>query len=258
MTDIDWLTAVAAAPDDPLTRLAYADWLDDRGDPRGEQLRLDVQLAALADDDPAAGPLRRRLAELVPGTDARWRAIACRVPVEAGEPFQHPRRHPLNVGGPWYTCGDCLACEAPEAVAPDLLAPLGGGMSTTHFVRQPQTPAEVERACQAARVCCVDDLRYGGTDPVVIRMLGNNPAWCDHLLPPAGRAVVPPSELYPNGVPPTLADRVQGPWLPAAAVPPPPADPSWWGGGVWAVFLGAVVVVQTVRVLLQHAFGGGP
>ena len=85
--------------------------------------------------------------------------------------------------GPFYTTGDCMACDAPEHEAPDLLAPLTGNNSDTYFVRQPSTPDEVERACRALEVCCVAALRYGGTDPNIIRRLGNEPDYCDRLLP---------------------------------------------------------------------------
>lgn len=43
--------AVAAEPDDDLPRLLAADWCDDRGDPRGEFIRLQI---AAAKGDPAA------------------------------------------------------------------------------------------------------------------------------------------------------------------------------------------------------------
>jgi hypothetical protein len=75
-----------------------------------------------------------------------------------------------------------MACQGPEHEAPDLLAPLDGRNYTTYFVRQPQTPEEIERACRAVEFCCVADLRYSGTDPVVIARLGNDPMYCDHLL----------------------------------------------------------------------------
>ena len=88
-----------------------------------------------------------------------------------------------NVPGPFYTTGDCLACDTPEHEAPDLLAPLTGDNLDTYFVRQPTTPDEVERACRALEVCCVLALRYGGTDPDIIRRLGNEPDYCDRLLP---------------------------------------------------------------------------
>ncbi len=92
-------------------------------------------------------------------------------------------RHPRNVPGPFYTTGECMACGAPEDEAPDLLAALDDGNDETFFVRQPMTPEEMERACRAAEVCCVNSVRYGGTDPTVIRRLGNRAEYCDHLLP---------------------------------------------------------------------------
>ena len=85
--------------------------------------------------------------------------------------------------GPFYTTGDCLACDAPEHEAPELLAPLSDDNYDTYFVRQPTTPDEVERACRALEVCCVAALRYGGTDPEIIRRLGNDSDYCDRLLP---------------------------------------------------------------------------
>lgn len=94
-----------------------------------------------------------------------------------------PARFARNAPGPFYTTGECMACGAPEVEAPDLLAPLSDDNYDTYFVRQPSTPEEVERACRATEVCCVDALRYGGRDPEIIRRLGNDPRCCDHLLP---------------------------------------------------------------------------
>lgn len=113
--------------------------------------------------------------------------------------FQHPHRFPKNADGPFYTtgtlsrepdspdsplvwCGDCLCCEAPEAEAPELLAPLNNGNLDTYFVRQPATPTEIEHACMAARVCCVCALRYGGCDPSIIKQLQNDPELCDYVV----------------------------------------------------------------------------
>jgi hypothetical protein len=92
-------------------------------------------------------------------------------------------RFERNVAGDFYTTGECLACDAPESEAPDLLAPLEGDNFDTYFVKQPETAEEIERACRALEVCCVAALRYGGTNPEIIRRLGNDPEYCDHLLP---------------------------------------------------------------------------
>ncbi len=82
--------------------------------------------------------------------------------------------------GEW--CGDCVQCEAPEAKAPELLAPLRDGNIDTYFVRQPKTPEEVEHACNAIRVCCAYALRYAGMDPAIIRRLGNTAEHSDYVL----------------------------------------------------------------------------
>ena len=100
----------------------------------------------------------------------------------SSRPAHQHGRSPLNVPGPFYTCGNCLACGLPETEAPELLAPLDPDHQITHFIKQPQTPDEVERACSAINVCCVADLRYGGQDPAIINRLGNDPGACDFLI----------------------------------------------------------------------------
>jgi len=105
--------------------------------------------------------------------------------------FQHRDRFPKNAPGAFYTlghlnhegtwCGRCLSCNCPEEEAPTLLAPLTETNSDTYFVRQPETEAEIEQACCAIEVCCVDALRYGGQDPRILARLkrtGN----CDYSI----------------------------------------------------------------------------
>ena len=47
MNQTPFLAAICANPDDDAPRLVYADWLDEHGDPRGEFIRVQVELAAL-------------------------------------------------------------------------------------------------------------------------------------------------------------------------------------------------------------------
>ena len=121
--------------------------------------------------------------------------------------YHHPRRLPKNAAGPFYTtgyqtretdatdgafvwCGDCMQCEAPEAEAPELLAPLDGDNIDTYFLKQPSSQSEIAHACMAARVCCVSALRYGGRDQSIIQLLQNDPEMCDNIVGGDGQLVM--------------------------------------------------------------------
>ncbi|MGM9480836.1 hypothetical protein ACS5PN_06570 [Roseateles sp. NT4] len=120
--------------------------------------------------------------------------------------FEHPSRFPKNAAGAFYTlgdiasdgtwCGQCLSCAAPENEAPALLAPLTDTNSDTYFVRQPETEAEIEQACRAIEVCCVDTLRYGGQDPRILVRLRRTDC-CDYSIDGDGAITGPSLESKP-------------------------------------------------------------
>ncbi|MES2945349.1 MAG: hypothetical protein V4772_20980, partial [Pseudomonadota bacterium] len=84
----------------------------------------------------------------------------CKQPFNLSVRSEMPHhRFEKNVPGPFYTTGECLSCGTPEAMVPDLLAPLTDENGDTYFVRQPSTPEEVERACQAVR--CAARMHFG-------------------------------------------------------------------------------------------------
>jgi uncharacterized protein (TIGR02996 family) len=61
MTEDDaFLADIIANPDDDGVRLIYADYLDERGDPRGEFIRVQIERARLPEDDPRQEPLATR------------------------------------------------------------------------------------------------------------------------------------------------------------------------------------------------------
>jgi uncharacterized protein (TIGR02996 family) len=64
--------AVAANPADEAPRLVYADWLDERDDPRGEYLRLDWDAGQKAKSGRASERALERLAELRSGLPSNW------------------------------------------------------------------------------------------------------------------------------------------------------------------------------------------
>lgn len=95
-------------------------------------------------------------------------------------------RYPLNAAGDFYVAeGMCIACEAPEHEAPDLMAhdQAADGVYHCYFKRQPTTPQELARAVMAVAVGCCGAVRYGGTDPAVRYRLAELDAAeaCDHF-----------------------------------------------------------------------------
>jgi uncharacterized protein (TIGR02996 family) len=72
--DKAFLRAIIDNPADTTARLVYADWLDDRSDPRGAYLRAEVALHSQPDAD-SARALREQLAGLKRDIDPFW--LAC-------------------------------------------------------------------------------------------------------------------------------------------------------------------------------------
>ena len=70
--ECSFLEAILDDPDDETTRLIYADWLDERGDPRGEFVRLEATVAGLSRDSEQARAPRARLDELADALDDSW------------------------------------------------------------------------------------------------------------------------------------------------------------------------------------------
>jgi uncharacterized protein (TIGR02996 family) len=67
-----FLQAILAAPEDTALRLVYADWLEERGDIRGEFVRLDVALRAMPGDAVDYAALAMRWEELRTQMSPAW------------------------------------------------------------------------------------------------------------------------------------------------------------------------------------------
>jgi uncharacterized protein (TIGR02996 family) len=72
-TEAALLARIFAAPDDDAPRLVYADWLTDQGDPRGELIALQCQLAASPEGAPRRA-LKTRERQLLAVHGDRWAA----------------------------------------------------------------------------------------------------------------------------------------------------------------------------------------
>lgn len=70
--EMAFLARIRDEPDDDGPRLIYADWLDERGDPRGEFIRIQCALARLPADDPRREGLREREQALLKANEAAW------------------------------------------------------------------------------------------------------------------------------------------------------------------------------------------
>jgi uncharacterized protein (TIGR02996 family) len=85
-TDADFLARLNAEPSDDTTRLVYADWLDEQGDPvaaaKAEFLRVTVQVAAGPHRKRWKKAQQKRLQELAAWLDTEWLAVVSRLAIE--------------------------------------------------------------------------------------------------------------------------------------------------------------------------------
>lgn len=110
--DDPFVRAMLADPENDAPRLIYADWLEERSDPRGEYLRLQCYLASLDRTDPQFDRLVGRFRELLRQISPRWRAAVCRSKVEGcrfselGCPNRWDKLRPTNDSSVRY-CATC-------------------------------------------------------------------------------------------------------------------------------------------------------
>jgi uncharacterized protein (TIGR02996 family) len=72
--DNSFVLNIRANPDDETARLIYADYLEERGDPRGELIRVQCELGWLAIDDPLLPEMTAREDELLAEYGEEWLA----------------------------------------------------------------------------------------------------------------------------------------------------------------------------------------
>lgn len=108
-----FLEALVADVDDDVLRGVYADWLEERGDPRAAWLRGEVELHGLLtavpeDGDAEPSPpdeaavlrVRRRLAE-VEDLDVGWLSTVTRLPIENCDLWSRMARLQFRCPGKW-------------------------------------------------------------------------------------------------------------------------------------------------------------
>ena len=79
--EMAFLRELLDMPEDRNSWLVYADWLDDRGDPRAEFLRLTVAHSLMAEGDPERAEAEARLKQLRAELDPNWMMMFDAAPV---------------------------------------------------------------------------------------------------------------------------------------------------------------------------------
>lgn len=85
-----FLDEIQIRPDDETARLIYADWLESRGDPRADYLRIELWLPRLEKGGEDYLDAQRRLRDLGGRINPAWIAHVARAPIENCE-RQKPR-----------------------------------------------------------------------------------------------------------------------------------------------------------------------
>jgi uncharacterized protein (TIGR02996 family) len=77
-----FLRGILAHPDDAMLWSIYADWLEERGDPRAEFLRVQAELMTLPPQDAHRTGLKRKARELRAGLDPGWLTLLGKEKIE--------------------------------------------------------------------------------------------------------------------------------------------------------------------------------
>lgn len=72
MDNQSFIQAIQTNPSDEIPRLIYADWLDERGDPRGELIRVQCEIARSPENDLKRKQLAQRADELLEDYGETW------------------------------------------------------------------------------------------------------------------------------------------------------------------------------------------
>lgn len=86
--DAAFIRAIREQPDDETARLVYADWLDERSDPRAEYLRAEATWVALRPSDEQYRTLYRRASRLAAPLDPEWFAAVGRMGILVGRAWE--------------------------------------------------------------------------------------------------------------------------------------------------------------------------
>jgi uncharacterized protein (TIGR02996 family) len=111
-----FIAALLEAPCDDSSRLVYADWLEERGDPRAEFLRLELAILGLPQGETQTA-LKVRMRELLKTLDPEWVGLIRRLPLDPIDELRlvlPPPKRPLNAVGNWAEVEQQLGLPLPS------------------------------------------------------------------------------------------------------------------------------------------------
>lgn len=148
MTEAELLAAIHSGPRS--SRLVYADWLTERGDPRGELIRLCERMRRLAPHGDRYWRLKPRRDELQSSVDSEWlerlgyatphRPLFASLPRKRGHRWRLVSLWLELWGGPIGASSDCRAADFAEAEA-RIGAPMPAALREWHIVAGPSMSA---------------------------------------------------------------------------------------------------------------------
>ncbi len=179
LRDDNFLAQLLADPAANDTRLVYADWLEERGDPasaaKAEFLRLTVELATARGSRRWRKARRERLQQLAAGLDTDWLAVVSSLAVE------NCRRRRAETGRTYSPRFDFLCDRRWEGLRPTDDPTVRFCDGCRHNVYYCDTIGEARRHAWE-RHCIAVDLgvmrRNGDLEPPTAMLLGRpSPAW---------------------------------------------------------------------------------
>jgi uncharacterized protein (TIGR02996 family) len=111
-----FIAAILESPCDPSPRLVYADWLEERGDPRAEFLRIELTLFDLSQRE-AHVALKARMRELLPALHPEWVALVRLLPLDPLDELRMvlpPPKRLLHATGNWAEVEETLGLTLPS------------------------------------------------------------------------------------------------------------------------------------------------
>lgn len=249
MTELDLLDAIIASPDDLSLRLVAADWYEERGDPRGEFIRVQCRLAEANCGPEESRGLVDRADRLHSEFAREWDRPLHRLLTAAGLPGQVGPA-PLPIRGWTYSRGfvESITLQASTFIEHHSVLPqLGPLRNVVLFDVEEVSPLLLRNAIAASDVL---EVSVQSNDRELVGRL--------EVMTPSPTSVEPPLSTNAEQVE-AIADPIRPPprlaWAPTPQTdendyrdPPFMHSPAM----MWALFLVMPILVGTLVAILGH------